>query len=101
MFIYNVTVKVDKVIATEWLRWLQSIHIPEILATECFHKAGVLQLLEVDDSDGPTYAVQYFTSSRQFYNDYITEHAGIMRQRAFEKWGDQFIAFRSLMQVVN
>jgi hypothetical protein len=101
MIIYNVTIKVAQAIATEWLAWLQAEHIPEVIATGCFTHATILRLLEVDDTEGPTYAVQYFAESKALYNQYINKHAAAMRERGYTKWGDQFIAFRSVMQVVN
>ena len=101
MIIYNVTIKVAESIKTEWLAWLQHAHIPDVLSTGCFSKAVVLHLLETDDSEGPTYAVQYSAENIDDYKRYIDEFAGIMRQRSFDRWGDQFIAFRSIMEVVN
>jgi len=101
MLIYNVTTKVTNAIAREWLQWLQEEHIPEITGTGCFTHARILQLLEVDDSEGPTYAIQYFTESIEQYEQYIETFAGMMRQKSFEKWGDQFIAFRSIMKIVQ
>ena len=101
MFIYNVTIKVRTDIQRDWLDWLQTEHIPEVLATGCFHDAVVMRLLEIDDAEGPTYAVQYKAESKAQYNHYIEKHASILRQKSFEKWGDAFIAFRSVMQVVN
>ena len=101
MYIYNVTIKVEDSIATEWLSWLQEVHIPEVLSTGCFISARVLRLLEVDDSEGPTYAVQYTAESKSLYNRYISIHAPEMRERGFSKWGDRYIAFRSVMEVVN
>lgn len=101
MIVYNVTIKVDASIQQPWLNWLQDIHIPEVIATGCFTKATILQLLEVDDSEGPTYAIQYFAQSKALYNRYIENFAPDMRQRSFDKWGNRFIAFRSVMQVVG
>ncbi len=101
MFIYNVTIKVHDSIKEEWLSWLQKEHIPEVIQTGCFTEALVLRLLETDDTEGPTYAVQYKADSKALYNRYIEKYAGLMRQKSFDKWGDQFIAFRSMMQVVN
>ena len=101
MFIYNVTVKVSHSISTPWLQWLKEIHIPEVLATGCFDDATVLQLLEIDDTEGPTYAIQYKALSKAAYNLYVNKFADDLRQKSFAKWGDQFIAFRSLMQIVN
>lgn len=101
MYIYNVTIKVKNEIKTDWLQWLQLEHIPEVLATGCFSTATILQLLEVDDSEGPTYAVQYHAESKANYNLYINKYASLLRDKSYQKWGDQFIAFRSIMQVVN
>ena len=101
MFIYNVTIKVLHEISSDWLEWLKEEHIPEVLSTGCFTDASILQLLEVDDSEGPTYAVQYKAESKSAYNLYIDKYAGNLREKSYEKWGDKFIAFRSVMQVVN
>jgi len=101
MIIYNVTTKVSEPIKSNWLVWLHEEHIPDMINTGCFSNATVLQLLETDDSEGPTYAIQYRAESKAMYNQYVEKFAGIMRQRAFEKWGDQFIAFHSLLQVIH
>lgn len=99
--IYNVTIKVERQIAGAWLQWLLNEHIPDVLKTKCFSDYRVVRLLEVDDSEGPTYAIQYSAESKADYNRYIETHAGEMRRRSFEKWGQQFIAFRSVMEVVK
>lgn len=101
MIVYNVTVKVDAGIANEWLEWLQTEHISDVIGTGCFSKASILKLLDVDETEGPTFAIQYFTESKAMYNQYIEKYAGLMRQKSYDKWGDKFIAFRSVMQVVN
>lgn len=101
MFIYNVTIKVKNEIHSQWIDWLKNEHVPEVLATGCFQDARILQLLEVDDSEGPTFAIQYFAESKAAYNQYIDKHAPILRQKSYNLWGDQFIAFRSFMQIVN
>jgi hypothetical protein len=101
MIIYNVTIKVTNTINSSWLQWLKEEHISDIIKTGCFTHAVILQLLEIDDSEGPTYTVQYFAKSKSLYNNYIEKFAAQMRQKAFDKWGDNFIAFRSVMQIVN
>ena len=101
MFLYNVTVKVSESIQNEWLYWLKEEHIPEVLGTGCFNKATILRLLEIDDSEGPTFAIQYKTESKSLYNLYIEKYSGPLRQKSIDKWGDQFIAFRSFMQIVD
>ena len=101
MIVYNVTIKIQESIKENWLHWLKEEHIPDIISTGCFTHAVILQLLEVDDTEGPTYAVQYFSENKGLYNNYIENHAATMRQKGFDKWGGKFITFRSVMQVVN
>ena len=99
--IYNVTTQVSHSIAKQWLNWLREEHIPEIVATGCFTHAAILRLIEVDETQGPTYAIQYHTTSKALYNRYIEDFAEEMRKKVIARWGDQFIAFRSVLQVVN
>ena len=101
MVIYNVTIKVDHSIATSWLAWLKEEHIPDMINTGCFTHAVILRLMETDETEGPTYAVQYHAESKSLHNRYIEKFADEMRRKGTDKWGNKFIAFRSVMHVVN
>jgi Domain of unknown function (DUF4286) len=101
MILYNVTIKVHSSIHNEWLQWLKEEHINEVMETNCFTSHKILRLLEIDEAEGPTYAIQYFAESKALYNLYIEKFASEMRNRSFAKWGDKFIAFRSVMQIVD
>jgi len=101
MIIYNVTVKVESSIADNWLTWLKEEHIPDVINTGCFTHATILRLLETDDADGPTYAVQYHAQNHTHYNRYIENFSDEIRKKGIDKWGNHFIAFRTLMQVVH
>lgn len=101
MLIYNVTVKVDKAVAAAWLQWMFAEHLPGVMRTGCFTGHRVVRLLEVDDSEGPTYAFQYQAESKADYNRYIELHAPELRRRSVDKWGDGLISFESVMEVVR
>ena len=101
MIIYNITTKVHHSIATEWLQWLKEIHAKEVMESYCFTEFKIVKLLEVDEDEGPTYAVQFFAESKALYNSYIEKFAEEMRRRSFEKWEDKFISIRSVMQIVD
>ncbi|WP_295126554.1 DUF4286 family protein [uncultured Chitinophaga sp.] len=100
MIIYNVTVKVTNVVADRWLEWMKGEHIPEIMNTGLFHDYRICRLLEQDDSEGPTYTIQYSTDTVENYETYLHEHAPRLRQLSYNMFGDQFVAFRTVMQVV-
>lgn len=99
--IYNVTIKVAESIKNEWLQWLKEEHIPEVTGTGCFTHALIVRLLETDESEGPTFAIQYYAATKSDYDRYIELHAPLLRQKSLNKWGDRFIAFRSVMEIVN
>lgn len=101
MIIYNLTIKVDDRIAGNWLHWLLEEHIPAVMQTGCFNDYKLVRLLDVDDSEGPTYAIQYSAASKADYNRYIEMHASEMQRRSFDKWGERFMSFGSVMQVVK
>ncbi len=98
-FIYNVTTQVSWGIHEGWLEWLNKEHAPAIIGTGCFAWYQVLRLHEVDESEGPTYAVQYFTASKYLYNQYISEHSNTYRQQGYDKWGSQFASFHTVMEL--
>ena len=101
MFIYNITIKVNNAIAEDWLKWQMEEHIPEIMATQLFDSYTTFRLLDQDDTEGPTFIFQYHTADRKNYDKYLREHAPLLREKAFKKWGDGFIAFRSLLGSVQ
>jgi hypothetical protein len=101
MIIYNITIKIDWSIAQDWLQWMQDIHIPEILGTGCFEKHQLVRILQVDETDGPTYAAQYYAPSLTKYDYYLQHYAPQFRKQVTDKWGEKYLDFRTLMQTVE
>lgn len=100
MIIYNVTAKVATDKHLQWIKWMREEHIPAMLGTGLFHDYRICRLLEQDDEEGPTYAIQYYTDSLENYQTFQEEHAQALRQRGYNLFGDSFIAFNTVMQVV-
>ena len=96
--VFNMTIKVSWEIVEGWLAWQKTHHIPAHLATGTFDDYGLYRLLEQDEDEGPTFIIQYFTSSLERYQEYLTEFAPALQRAAQEKWGAGFIAFRTLME---
>jgi hypothetical protein len=101
MIVYNITIKVNNNIADEWLAWQKQEHIPEIMATRLFDDYKMYRLLEQDEKDGITFTFQYFASSIEKYQQYISAFAPLLREKVFAKWGNQFTGFRTIMEAVK
>lgn len=101
MLIYNVTIQVEKEIAAQWLQWLMHEHIPDVMNTGCFVHHQIVKLLDVDESDAVTYAIQYHADNREILDKYLNDHSPALRKQGTEKWGDRFVAFRTIMEVIR
>jgi len=101
MIIYNVTTKVHISINTDWLQWLREEYIPAVMATDLFTSHQLLRLLEQDDSEGKTYALQLTADTTEKYDAYARTHAKRLRTKVIEKWGDKIISFHSLLEVIH
>ena len=101
MIVYNNTIKIDQFIEEAWLQWLLQEHIPEIMALGLFTEWKMFRLLEQDDTEGMTFVIQYFAPSLENYYRFTEEFAPALQRRSFDKWGDRFIAFRTVMEVVH
>lgn len=101
MIIYNVTIKVEHSIAGPFIHWMREEHIPDVVNTGCFTHALIYHLMEADDEEGLTYAIQYHAKDYEHYKKYIDHFAESMRKLVIDKWGNKFIAFRTVMQAVN
>lgn len=101
MIIYNVTIKVNWTIHDAWLEWMKLEHIPEVMNTGLFSGNRFVRLLETDEEEGPTYAVQFYADDIEQYQQYLAQHAPGLREKTLSKWGGELISFRSLMEVIN
>jgi hypothetical protein len=55
------------------------------------------RLLDHDEQEGPTFIIQYDTTDLDRYEQFVIGFASGLQQASREKWGDAFIAFRTLM----
>ena len=101
MIIYNITTKVHHSIDADWRQWQQETFIPAMLATGYFSSAKWLRLLEQDDSEGHTYAVQFGGDDSDTYRLFLAAYGDSMSRMSTERWGDRVIAFRSLLEVIQ
>ena len=100
MIIYNITVNVDESIAEEWLRWMQEIHIPEVMNTGFFLKSQINRVITQNDT-GNTFAIAYTCPSMSYLHKYKINFADELQQKHVSRYGDKAVAFRTLMEVIK
>ena len=50
MVIYNVTLSVEESITKEWLDWMRTTHIPEVMGCGFFSKAQITRVITQTDN---------------------------------------------------
>ena len=99
MIIYNVTVKINNSKHDEWLQWMQETHIPDVMKTGYFTANKMLKVL-VDDTDGITYSIQYTCKTMADLEQYYEKSAPQLQKEHTEKFKDEFVAFRTLLEEI-
>lgn len=100
MIIYNVTVSVEESVKNDWLQWMKTKHIPEVMACGLFLKAQLNRVISKDDSDN-TFAISYTCSSMKNLHEYQIKYASDLKKDHNKRFGDKAIAFRTLMEVIE
>lgn len=101
MIIYNVTINIDENAHESWLEWMRNVHIPDMLATGKFTEAKMSRVLVDEEMGGITYSVQYTSMTREALQSYYDEDAERLRKDTQERFGDQFVAFRTELEVLD
>ena len=101
MYIYNVTINIEETVHDEWLSWMKAIHIPAMLALGKFTQARFCRVLVEEEMGGITYSVQYTVDNLETLERYYKEDADKMREDGVKRFGNNFVAFRTELEVIG
>ncbi len=100
MIIYNVTINIDDEIHDEWLEWITTKHIQDVMKTGCFTDSRIFRVLTPEPEEGESYVIQYFSKNIEDYERYQIEHAALLQSEHNEKYKDKVTSFRTVMEQV-
>lgn len=101
MIIYNVTINIDESVHEQWLNWMQTKHIQEMLNTGCFKSARLVKVLVEEEMGGVTYSVQYLAETKEALEDYKQNHAPLLRNEGMNLFADKMLAFRTDLEIIS
>jgi hypothetical protein len=101
MIIYNVTCHVDDDVLEEWVAWMASTHVPEVMATGKFikYKFSEISKSHADDA-GTSFSIQFFAEDIQNYQSYQNEDAPQLIDKTTKKFGTKVAAFRTILHLI-
>jgi len=100
MIIYNVTVKISNEKHDDWVEWMKTVHIPDVMSTGKFTK-NVFSKVMIEDDEGTNYSIQYHCDCMEYLDDYQANYAPKLQQEHTARYKDQFVAFRTLLEIVE
>ena len=96
MIIYQVKVVVQAEIEEEWLHWMKTKHVPDLLATGLVLSSQVMKSLDEPHS----YYFSYHFNNLDDYQQYLQQYAPELKSHPLKLFGDKFTATRELFEIV-
>jgi hypothetical protein len=80
---------------------MREAYLPFLNSTNLIAKHLLLRLKDIDETDGPTYALQIFVETEVLYSKFASEHLSEINQLQKARWGNNMLSFATLMEVVH
>ncbi len=100
MILYNVTVSIDPNVHQDWLDWMRSTHIPDVMETGCFIESRISRV-HGEEEGGLTFAISYVAKTQELFDHYQTEHASKLQEEHTTKFSGKFAAFRTMLTIID
>lgn len=97
--IYNVTVSIEPDVEQAWITWMRNVHIPEVVEAGGFTEARFSRVLNGEGDN--SYSIQYLAESMDVYENYRNTAAARMQQKAKDLFENKFVAFRTLLELID
>jgi len=101
MYLYNVTVNIEDDAHDQWMEWMKSKHVPDVMATGCFVANRMLKVLSEIENNGTTYSLQYYFNRMEEYVRYQDKFAKGLQAEQQAQFEGKFVAFRTLLEIVE
>lgn len=103
MIVYNLTVRIDRLILEDWIKWMQDVYITEALATGHFSKCNVYKVHR-DERGGRTYSIHLLSKSDEDLDQFLDNEEPKLLTDQKEKFRGRFTlnkSFLSFLEEIN
>ena len=97
---YNITIGIDRDVEKEWLQWVKSEHIPEVMRTNMFIDFKIYKILHDQNEDSISYSIQYLAETFENVNVYFEKFAPSLQEKLRLRFKDKHVAFMTLLEEV-
>ena len=98
MIIFNITVNISYAAEKDWLHYMKTVHIPQILATKLPLEVKLFRLLTEIENEGSTYTSQFSFRTMEDFLAYQTDFQADLQERHHQLFNGQYVSFRTLLE---
>jgi len=100
MLLYNVTFHVAVEVVEPFRSYMEETHLPAIRESKAIVDHKLLRLLQQDETEAVTFALQYFLPDAGTYNHHISVMDVSLKTDLFERFGENVLYFCTLMETI-
>jgi len=100
MFLYNVTIGIDKDVELEWLQWMKENYIPKVMESGMFVEYKIYKVLHDQEEGSVSYSFQYFAHTINHVTHYFEKFAPQVLEQLRTRFRDKHVAFMTLLEEV-
>jgi hypothetical protein len=97
--IYSVTITIQASIESEWVDWMNSVHVPDVLRTACFLECRFYKVLG-SEGDELTFVLQYRCRSVEEYHRYRDNFSPALQKEHSDRFSGRFRGSRQLLEEI-
>lgn len=97
--LYEVSIEVQKVHSDEWLDWMITIHIPEVMKCGLFINAKLSKVLDPESESFDTFHIQYSANSVQDIQEYRSDYSPALQASHNKIFGEYTNGMRKVLQL--
>lgn len=101
MIVYSVHITLELDSVQEWLDYMLSKHIKDVISTSCFVGYEMLKEIDLTNSEKAKFRIDYYAKDESKMNEYLENHANQLRNDVLEHFGDKFLADRHIYNSIK
>ncbi len=100
MYKYSVQIDIEKSVEKEWLHYMQSTHIDDVLKTQCFISCEMRKSILQSHETKTSYSIEYVATSEERYKFYQAQYAPVLQADVKNYFEGKFTATRDFYEII-
>lgn len=100
MIIQNITYSINKDLEQDFLNWMQSVHIQNVMTTGFPKSFKIMRLLTELENGGATFSVQYNFDNLNSFEAFEIGHFDDLNYEVDKRYRGKYVFFPSLLEEI-